>query len=263
MLYLCRCTLNNGSKMMITRPTLHSTRHLGRRREPLPEPNDGLPDSRRPNGLCPRCGRLATFTVVGSLPLTFDPDRGVQMLDGSIEPSVMDRVTVLRCLGCNQSVAVFEEEWAGDEPSRLNKFGGPVHFRGFHSWPLPEIALPEDVPVAIADAFAEASLALAAGCPRAAAVMARRTLEVVVTEHGESVGPLKTRIDLLVGKGALPTALGEWATEVRLAGNVGAHFDPLETVDPENAREVLAFLREMLRYLYEVPAQIARRRGAR
>lgn len=44
----------------------------GKREEPFPESNEGLPDSHRPSGLCPRCGKQSIFEIFGSLPVTFD-----------------------------------------------------------------------------------------------------------------------------------------------------------------------------------------------
>jgi hypothetical protein len=42
---------------------------------------------------------------------------------------------------------------------------------------------------------------------------------------------------------------------------VGAHFDPIETVSKEDAQQLLSFVRELLRFLYELPAELARRRA--
>lgn len=34
---------------------------FGKGGEILPEPHEGLPDSSRPSGLCPRCGKQSSF----------------------------------------------------------------------------------------------------------------------------------------------------------------------------------------------------------
>jgi hypothetical protein len=44
----------------------------GKSGEPLPEANDGPPDSHRPSGLCPRCDKQSSFEATGHLPITFD-----------------------------------------------------------------------------------------------------------------------------------------------------------------------------------------------
>ncbi len=64
----------------------------GRRDEPLPEPNEGLPDSHRPSGLCPRCGKQSSFEVAGSLPVSFDSS---YTHDGDrYEVGLIDRVSL-------------------------------------------------------------------------------------------------------------------------------------------------------------------------
>lgn len=72
-------------------------------------------------------------------------------------------------------------------------------------------------------------------------------------------GNLATKIDKLVQEGKLSADLGDWAHEVRLIGNEGAH-------DPEVNREDLTALREftdaVLRYAISLPAEIATRRAA-
>lgn len=52
----------------------------GRRDEVLPPENEGLPDSHRPSGLCPRCGKQSSFDIAGSLPVT-DETRVSKELD--------------------------------------------------------------------------------------------------------------------------------------------------------------------------------------
>jgi Domain of unknown function (DUF4145) len=136
-----------------------------------------------------------------------------------------------------------------------------VYWRGLHWWPLPEANLSPDIPHEIAGAFAEAVATLHAKCPRAAVVMARRTLEAVTADKGETTGALVARLNNLAARGVLPPDLADWATEVRKIGNTGAHFDPLEIATMEDARDLVNFLRELLRYLYEMPAELRRRRS--
>ena len=91
--------------------------------------------------------------------------------------------------------------------------------------------------------------------------MGRRTLEAIASDKGEMEGPLAERLATLTAKGLLHRTLGDWAAEVRLIGNIGAHFDPLRDVPIDDARQLLAFLRELIMYLYELPAELARRRA--
>jgi len=90
--------------------------------------------------------------------------------------------------------------------------------------------------------------------------MARRTLEAITVDKGETQGVLADRLKNLAAKGVLQPTLADWAKEVRLVVNVGAHFDPIKQISKEDAQQLISFIRELLRYLYEMPADLARRR---
>jgi Domain of unknown function (DUF4145) len=233
----------------------------GPRGELLPKAHDGLPDTRYASGLCPRCGKQSSFENKGSTMVTHD-GKYVINHDGSRGLSLeLDRVTVLICRYCTQGTAVIEERvqeplQTGQRPTTAN-----VYYRGIHWWPLPEANLSPDIPEEIASAFAEAASTLYAQCPRATVVMARRTLEAVTADKGETQGSLATRLSALAAKGILQPELAEWAREVRVIGNTGAHYDPLSKASLEDARDLMKFLRELLRYLYEMPAELKRRRN--
>ncbi len=234
----------------------------GKRGEAIPEPYEGLPDSSHPGGLCPRCGKQSSFGLIGQIPATFHGDVYAANPDGTREHVTLDRAISLLCRHCNQPIVVIEEQWIGDHPAReREKGGGEVSFRGIHWWPLPDTQLSNDIPTEIAEAFAEATKALYADCPRASAVMARRTLEVITVEKGETNSNLAQRLTNLETKKVLHPALAEWAREVRLVGNSGGHYDVIHQVSKDDARDLLNFVRELLRYLYELPAEINRRRS--
>ncbi len=136
-----------------------------------------------------------------------------------------------------------------------------IGHRGLYWWPLPDSRSSPDIPSGIGGAFSEAVTAAAAGCPRAAAAMARRTLEAICEDQGETTGTLQQRIAALKTAGKLHETLSDWATEVRLVGNVGAHFDPIKDVSLDEAKALCAFVQELLKFIYEMPAQLRRRRA--
>lgn len=234
----------------------------GKRGEPLPENHDGPPDSARPSGLCPRCEKQSSFDYVQSLPLTFDGGYIIGRGEPNI-PTFHERSTVLICRNCHQGVAVLEEQWTGEHRSIERQGGGTISWKGFHWWPLVGASLHKAVPVSISSAFNEAVLALSANCPRAAAVMARRTLEAIATDKGEANGTLAQRLSNLSTKGLLHETLADWAKEVRLIGNAGAHFDPINDVSLDDARQLIDFIREMAKFLYVLPYELNERRTAK
>jgi hypothetical protein len=232
----------------------------GKRGEEMPVPHEGLPDSTTPSGLCPRCGKQSSFEIIGSLPVTFDGSRLLSW-NGNSTPSAIDRVSVLICRHCKQGTVVIEEEWIGDTPRSKGVSSGAVTLRGFNWWPLPDSNMSADIPPDIADAFSEAATVLSANCPRSAVVMLRRTLEAITVDRGESTGSLAQRLKNLSDKGVFHPSLQEWIKEVRLIGNAGAHFDPINKVEMEDAKQLQSFTRELLKYMYELPAELNRRRS--
>ncbi len=233
----------------------------GKRDEPLPAPHDGPPDSEHPSGLCPRCHKQSSFELLGSIPLTFD---GGRLLDhnGGATHTHSERSSVLICRHCNQGVSVLEEQWVGDHRSVERKGGGPISWRGFQWWPLAGHLVHEAVPSEVGEAFNEALTSLAANCPRACVVMARRTLEAITAEKGQTSGPLAQRLERLASASVLHPTLSEWAKEVRIMGNLGAHFDPINIVSVDDARHLIKFIQELLNYIYILPSELKKSRGS-
>ena len=244
---------------MLGRRKKHS---VGKKGEKLPEKHEGLPDSTLPHGLCPRCQKQSSFEMAEAQPVTFDPESHLLDHDGTKTPVHLDQVSVLYCRNCRQGIVVVEEQFLDDHSWREKiGGGGTITWRGIHWWPAADADVSPDVPPDIAEVFGEAVRALHADCPRASAVMARRTLEAITVDKGETAGNLADRLKNLAGKGILLPTLADWAREVRLVGNVGAHFDPIESVSTEDADQLVTFVRELLKYLYELPAELARRMG--
>lgn len=240
----------------------------GPRGEPVRQSDpDSPPDSFDPSGPCARCGRVANFTAIGSLPVTFSGSHLVGPGGGS-QPDAIDQATVLVCNGCSQGVVVVEEEWVGDHPRRHGLgSGGTVTWRGVHWWPPPGSAdLDDAIPEALRGTFSEGQRALASKAPRAACVMFRATLEALVADRGsESARAAATRnlagaLGQMAEDGALDRSLAEWAREIRIVGNVGAHYSPEETVEQDEAEDLGRLLRQLLAYVYEMPAKIRRSR---
>ena len=121
------------------------------------------------------------------------------------------------------------------------------------------------VPAPIGADWREAHLCLSIGAFRGAAAMARRAVQGVAVEQGARDAKLSAQLKELEAKATLHPTMVEWADHIRLLGNVGAHpgADGLETVSEEEAREVVRFLDELLRWLYELPAETAAARAAR
>jgi hypothetical protein len=213
---------------------------------------DTLPDSSDPSGPCPRCGRTSNFNV-GAIGAT---RTGQFPHIGGVVP--VERVIVATCMGCGEGTTVVEVTEDGQT------------FHGLHWWPPPgAFDLDPAVPETIRSAYDEGMRCLGAQCPRAAAVMFRRVLEALVKDTGSVAAQTAAEKNLAQGlkvmadEHTLQPTLAEWATEIRVVGNAGAHLDPIKNVALDEARELARLTRQLLEYLYELPARVARNRQAR
>ena len=202
---------------------------------------------------------MCGFTVVITRGILFDYTSSILAHDGSHTHEEMETVNVLRCQHCKQSVVVVEERTTDSPDGRY----GPVRYVGMHWWPSPQLGLADDIPRDIALCFKEAANAYSANCWRASAVMARRTVEALTADKGATKKSLAERLTEMRDSNTITTDLHGWATQVRLIGNAGAHFDPLEDVEAEDSMELLLFTRKIPEYVYEMPAQLARLRASR
>ncbi|MEU1597670.1 DUF4145 domain-containing protein [Streptomyces sp. NPDC005708] len=89
--------------------------------------------------------------------------------------------------------------------------------------------------------------------------MVRRTLEGVCSEQGVSGAngrskPLVKMLEQLKNEGKIDGRLLEWAQELRVLGNQGAHFTGTG-VSREDAADGLALVEALLDYLHVLAAQ--------
>lgn len=216
------------------------------------------PEESRLAALCPRCDHRSTFHQLGMMDVTY-VNGGAALRGGS--NASLQRVTTYQCRGCGQNTIVVE--------SRTHV--SSTEWSGVFWWPPPASAeLAVAIPETLRDAFAEGARAMGAQAPHAAAVMFRRTVEGIVRDRGSEKAvkqldsvDLPGALAIMAKEGALDKSLAEWAGEVRGLGNVGGHFDPLEEVSGEQVADLAHLVRQLLRYLYEEPARIARLRASR
>ena len=74
---------------------------------------------------------------------------------------------------------------------------------------------------------------------------------------------LKGRIKAAVKQGDLPQVMADWANEVRVIGN-DTHTDeaPADLPNQDDAERAIHFANMLAEYLFVLPAQISRGRGA-
>ncbi len=98
-------------------------------------------------------------------------------------------------------------------------------------------------------------------CEETSAMAYRRAMENGISEmHPEIKGNLSARINKLGEKHLIPSAMVEWAHQIRIVGNDGAH--ELEGVSRAELTAAKNFTDAFLRYLVSFPAIVAERRAS-
>ena len=129
-------------------------------------------------------------------------------------------------------------------------------------WPparTPQI--PDALPGEVQRAFLQAEKNFfSLDCEEAAATMYRRSLDLgLKIAYPEYKGDLNKRIENLVEQHVLPSSIGDWAHQVRLVGNDGAHdLDGVTKADLVACRN---FVDAVLRYTFSFPKMVADRRA--
>ncbi|KAB2758000.1 DUF4145 domain-containing protein [Brucella anthropi] len=129
--------------------------------------------------------------------------------------------------------------------------------------PSPEPDTPGHLSAAVLKAYSTAEKNLRMeGCEDAAAVMYRRAIETAIKEkYPDLKGDLIKRIDKLQTDNLIPEAMKDWAHEIRIVGNGGAH--DIDGVTREEIVAARGFADAFLRYLISLPEEVRRRRDIR
>lgn len=185
--------------------------------------------------VCPHCEKPTLATVTSEA-------RG----GGEHEPLYL--LELAECGNCFDPFLLIEEDygdgWDGD----------PVVI-----WPKQQRPLSLNVPEALRREHEEARQCFSSKAYTATAVMVRRTLEGVcldqgMTSSGGRPTPLFKMLEQMKDEGKIDGQLFEWAQELRVLGNQGAHFTGT-SVSREDAADGLALAEALLDYLYVLSAQ--------
>ena len=138
-------------------------------------------------------------------------------------------------------------------------------FSGMHDYQVYPPSLkddpkaPEYWPTQVGSAWEQAHKAINTKSWDAAAAMAGRALQALTGGHFHAKpATLEKEIEELGGEGVLPVAMVEWAHEIRLLRNIGAHPDPSEeSVDATDAKDIVEFLDYFITYALDLPKQIS------
>lgn len=219
---------------------------------------DTLPTRADPHGPCPRCGRAANFEVVSRVDLRrgFTGNFGISAESGGRtvpNESVVEQLTVLKCMGCQRNLVVVEAE-----------ISNPSGLEGVLWWPMENIVDLEQragVPHDVVAAYSEGVRCLSVKAPNAAAAMFRTTIAQIIQNKGSEAAKAKRNlndaIDQMDDDKTMWPGFADWAHHVRDTGNAGAHTEKFNPLTMEQAEDLRAFVREIVNFLYVQPARRA------
>jgi hypothetical protein len=122
------------------------------------------------------------------------------------------------------------------------------------------------IPEVVSSDLKEALLCFSVEAHRAAAVLARRAIQVICLDKGAPKDQkLNQQIDWLFDNGVITKDLKEWAHEVRFIGNDGAHPGNLsdEAVTKNDSEDILNLVEQFAKVLYVAPAIASERKKHR
>ncbi len=162
-------------------------------------------------------------------------------------------VDVLSCQNCDGVVISFRKFFTE---------------RGWKEWLSYPVSLPKvdkAVPDKVAADYVSAVNCLSIGEHKAAVTMFRRSLQQIMIDKNAKGSRLYDQIDDLATNGIITEDLKNWAHEIRLWGNEGAHpsKDGLDEVTEKETTEVKKFLESLFQYIYIMPATVTSSRSAR
>ena len=196
---------------------------------------------------CPYCKVLSRFVDTGKS--VFDEKRGVW--------------SILRCVGCEGPVLAIYK-WIGSYALESNEVGVPVvEPRPARVLPGSEPSVHESIPQPVAEDYKESIVCYNAGAWKGTVILCRRALQGSVVEKGADVKKVLTdQIDELASRQILTPDISNWAHTIRLLGNDGAHpykKGSLTNVTKSAAEEMLKFMGSYLKYVYEMPYEVAKK----
>jgi HEPN domain-containing protein len=215
-------------------------------------------------------GQLGNTLALYQIECAFCGERGNWELEHRAEKKQPNGGKVLffdtyKCGSCASYVMVL---WSASEDYRKAVYTNrTLHDYHILPWPLGVGDGSKNWPAPIPRFWKQAHNALNSGDYDSAAIMTRSALQAVTRQQKAKKGTLKSEIEDLASKGILPPVITDWSHEVRELGNPVAHPDIPDDeeedrpTEPQDAEDIVEFMDYLLRYVYDIPAQIVEYRA--
>lgn len=179
---------------------------------------------------CPNCRIKATFTD--------RPSYSINSMEYSIKT----------CDNCGRvTYFIFHEDREGSRRGRRNILVELIDY-----YPKRTYRGHESIPSNIAEEFGEAMVCFDNKAFESCVGMCRRALQSTCKLKKAKGKNLQEQIDDII-----PDDLKEYAHEIRLWGNIGAHPDDLiQDVTEESAKEIMDLIENMFEYLFIMPFKV-------
>lgn len=112
----------------------------------------------------------------------------------------------------------------------------------------------KNCPQIVFNPYTEALKCYRAHAYDACVIMCRKGIEAICIDKGEIKGNLATKLKNLNSNGILENTLYNWANELRLIGNDGAHSHG-QIVNQQDAKEAIDFFNALITFLYHLANQ--------
>ncbi len=195
------------------------------------------------SGLCPHCSSRSYFRPVAT---------HIEASGGTQRPHKI--VSAAQCESCKRFVLV-----VGSKQS----LQGIAVLESVFPLGSPNDAVDQNIPSEIAEDFREALRCEWIRAYKASVVMCRRAIQSSAIALKAKGSKLIDQIDDLFKAGKITEPLKDFAHEVRLTGNDGAHPDKdgLADVTQQDSADTIEFTREYLHHVYVMPAKLKARKS--
>ena len=153
---------------------------------------------------------------------------------------------IARCLNDNCEISYLVEKGYRSDPWRVQSIS--LHFD----------KVGEGIPPQVDEAYRQARVCLASGCPDASIAMCRTSLDRMTKDKNAEGKTLKGRLEDLVKKGVLKLSIITEAVNVREFGNVALHDLLAEEINSADAEIICEFTKGILYDIYVTP-ELARK----
>jgi hypothetical protein len=203
---------------------------------------------------CPKCGSEQVVALEDRLS---EPDydlntlglKGLPLKSRHVYAGVQGynrMYAIARCLNDECKISFLVEREGKNYPWQAQSISPPIEKIG------------EGVPPPIDEAYRQAKVCLAIGCPDASIAMCRASLDRMSKDKKATGNTLKARLEDLVKKGILKSSLVTESVNVREFGNTALHDLLAEEISSEDAEIICEFTKGVLYDVYVTP-ELARK----